>query len=165
MVQGEPGSLLWQQTEFGGRFLKYRCLTPATPFRPKSSWLCSLRSFARWQVGKGGVSLFRYYSSPLPFSNKWLVFVQNRTCTRRLVKDVRLLERKKKFFLDTLHSSLGTPACKIGACCRNQWKLAWAFETRHRGCRSHKGSEYEGSSSLRNVEYLGGEKKKKENLF
>lgn len=42
-------------------------LTLAVLFNgPKSSWLCSLRSFVHWQVGKGRVSLFSYYSFLLP---------------------------------------------------------------------------------------------------
>lgn len=45
---------------------------------PKSSWLCSLRSFVHGQVAKGRVSLFRYYPFLLPLSYNCVGFMQNR---------------------------------------------------------------------------------------
>lgn len=53
-----------------------------TLMAPNSLGSALLRSFVCWQVGKGGVSLFRCYSSPpLPLFNMWLVFVGKKKTT------------------------------------------------------------------------------------
>lgn len=99
MVQGEPGSFLWQQTELGGEIPQIQVFNSCNTFSPQKllallfEILCPL---AGWERRSFFIQVFILPPS-LYLLSGWF-FVQNKTCTRRLVKDVRLFERKKIFF-------------------------------------------------------------------
>lgn len=95
---------------------------------PKPSWLCSLRSFVHWQVGKGRVSLFSYYSFLLPLL---CGFCLEQICTHSLDEDVRLLDGEK-YFSGCVAQLPCAPAQKTCTCYQNLWELPWGFEMQHR---------------------------------